>query len=70
VVEMQVMDESCPTSANASQPWNLACSNSSSGVDLNDRLSLFSQWRSDKGGSDGVGVWHLCMIPLHSISQN
>lgn len=34
--------------------WDVDCST----VTLNDRLSLFSQWRGDKG-SDGVGLWHL-----------
>ncbi|KAI0271587.1 Metallo-peptidase family M12-domain-containing protein [Gloeopeniophorella convolvens] len=28
------------------------------GVDLDDRLSLFSQWRGAKG-QDGAGLWHL-----------
>ncbi|GAA6062534.1 hypothetical protein JCM10212_004300 [Sporobolomyces blumeae] len=56
-------------------PWNLPCqtnggtsatggtgnvqSSSSLGIDLNSRLSVFSQWRGDKGGADGAGLWHL-----------
>ncbi len=34
--------------------WNVACTDS---VTLNDRLSLFSQWRGTK--SDSAGLWHL-----------
>ncbi|KAJ7652010.1 zinc metalloprotease [Mycena polygramma] len=54
IVELQIQDETCPNPVNASFPWNVDCNN----VTLNDRLSLFSQWRGDKG-SDGVGLWHL-----------
>ncbi|KAF7340165.1 Zinc metalloprotease [Mycena venus] len=54
IVELQVQDEVCPNPVNTTMPWNVDCSN----VTLNDRLSLFSQWRGDKG-SDGVGLWHL-----------
>ncbi|KAJ7071593.1 zinc metalloprotease, partial [Mycena amicta] len=54
IVELQIQSEVCPTPVNNSFPWNVDCSN----VTLNDRLSLFSQWRGDKG-SDGVGLWHL-----------
>lgn len=28
-------------------------------MDLNTRLSIFSQWRGNKGGGDGAGLWHL-----------
>ncbi|KAJ6626970.1 Metallo-peptidase family M12-domain-containing protein [Mycena sp. CBHHK59/15] len=54
IVEIQIQDETCPNPVNTSMPWNTDCST----VTLNDRLSLFSQWRGDKG-SDGVGLWHL-----------
>ncbi|KAJ6569551.1 Metallo-peptidase family M12-domain-containing protein [Mycena capillaripes] len=54
IVELQIQDEVCPNPVNKSFPWNVDCST----VPLNDRLSLFSQWRGDKG-SDGVGLWHL-----------
>ncbi|KAJ7451147.1 zinc metalloprotease [Mycena latifolia] len=54
IIEVQIQDEVCPNPVNASIPWNVDCST----VTLNDRLSLFSQWRGDKG-SDGVGLWHL-----------
>jgi hypothetical protein len=50
----QCYSYSCPTPTNPALPWNVDCSS----VDLNDRLSLFSQWRGDKG-DDGVGLWHL-----------
>lgn len=55
IVELQVQDSSCPSATNSSVPWNVACNDN---VTLNDRLSLFSQWRGSKG-SDGVGLWHL-----------
>jgi len=53
IVELQVSDSTCPNPVNESMAWNADCS-----VTLNDRLSLFSQWRGDKG-SDGTGLWHL-----------
>lgn len=72
IVELAVMGASCPSSqANVDQqnPWNLPCasdapvggsvSTASFGIDLNSRLSVFSQWRGDKGGGDSAGLWHL-----------
>lgn len=61
VVELNVQDRTCPTSTNSSVPWNVGCSSSGSGstLDLNGRLSAFSRWRSNKGGGDGAGLWHL-----------
>ncbi|BGP42156.1 hypothetical protein JCM10449v2_006161 [Rhodotorula kratochvilovae] len=70
IVELAVMNTTCPSSSaevDSAYPWNLPCptsgsgsaSGSSLGVDLNTRLSIFSQWRGDKGGSDGAGLWHL-----------
>jgi hypothetical protein len=56
IIELQVQSPVCPTTSNASVPWNLACN--APNVDLNDRLSLFSQWRGNKG-DDGAGLWHL-----------
>lgn len=58
VVELNVKDASCPSSAPSDEPWNVSCDADNS-PDLNQRLSLFSQWRSDKGGGDGAGLWHL-----------
>ena len=54
IVELQVMKPNCPTAADPAVPWNVDCGD----VTLNDRLSLFSQWRGNKG-SDGTGLWHL-----------
>ena len=72
IVELAVMGATCPSSsANIDQqnPWNLPCpsdapvggsvSTASFGIDLNSRLSVFSQWRGDKGGGDSAGLWHL-----------
>lgn len=43
-----------------SNPWNVGCPEGGSpGLDLNDRLSVFSAWRGAKGGADGAGLWHL-----------
>ncbi|KAG7450771.1 uncharacterized protein BT62DRAFT_943672 [Guyanagaster necrorhizus] len=55
IVELQVQDSSCPSVTNSSVPWNVNCTDS---VTLNDRLSLFSQWRGNKG-NDSAGLWHL-----------
>lgn len=46
---------SCPSVADPALPWNVDCN---SNVTLNDRLSLFSGWRGQKG-DDGAGLWHL-----------
>ncbi|GAA5885598.1 hypothetical protein JCM16303_001475 [Sporobolomyces ruberrimus] len=73
VVELAVMGATCPTTASAvdaQNPWNLPCLSSAPvggsitksdtiGIDLNTRLSVFSQWRGDKGGGDSAGLWHL-----------
>jgi hypothetical protein len=55
IVELQVHNSTCPTTPDPTAPWNRDCS---SNVTLDDRLSLFSQWRGSKG-SDGAGLWHL-----------
>ncbi|KAF9004158.1 hypothetical protein BDZ89DRAFT_1080658 [Hymenopellis radicata] len=54
IIELQVQDTTCPSSTDQSMAWNVACSDS---ITLNDRLSLFSQWRGTK--SDSAGLWHL-----------
>ncbi|KAJ7151650.1 Metallo-peptidase family M12-domain-containing protein [Mycena filopes] len=54
IVEVQIQSEVCPNPVNTTMPWDTDCST----VSLNDRLSLFSQWRGDKG-PDGAGLWHL-----------
>ncbi|KAH8120727.1 Metallo-peptidase family M12-domain-containing protein [Phellopilus nigrolimitatus] len=56
IVQIDVQDPTCPTSAPADAPWNVGCDNTN--VTLNDRLSLFSAWRGTKG-DDGTGLWHL-----------
>lgn len=59
VVELNVQEPNCPSTTNSSVPWNVACSSNGNGLNLNDRLSAFSRWRGNKGGSDGAGLWHL-----------
>ncbi|GAA5970946.1 hypothetical protein JCM8115_005507 [Rhodotorula mucilaginosa] len=67
IVELVVMNASCPTTSaqvDQANAWNVPCQSSSGGggnigVDLNTRLSIFSQWRGNKGGGDGAGLWHL-----------
>ena len=54
IIELQVMDSNCPAAIDPAVPWNTDCGS----VTLGDRLSLFSQWRGDKG-EDGTGLWHL-----------
>ncbi|KAJ7630404.1 zinc metalloprotease [Roridomyces roridus] len=53
IVELQIQDEICPNPVNTSFPWNVDCN-----ITLNERLSLFSQWRGAKG-PDNAGLWHL-----------
>ena len=47
-------DANCPSSAPASAPWNVPCTDN---VDLSDRLNLFSAWRSGK--QDNNSHWTL-----------
>ncbi|PFH50730.1 hypothetical protein AMATHDRAFT_75419 [Amanita thiersii Skay4041] len=54
IVELQVQSANCPAQPDSNIPWNIPCSS----ADLNRRLSLFSQWRGNKG-QDGAGLWHL-----------
>ncbi|KAH9982188.1 Metallo-peptidase family M12-domain-containing protein [Lactifluus volemus] len=56
IVELRIQNSTCPTVADPTAPWNVNCSTPN--VDLNARLSLFSQWRGQKG-QDGAGLWHL-----------
>jgi hypothetical protein len=55
IIDLVVQNETCPTTAPSDAPWNQACS---SNITLDERLSLFSQWRGNRG-EDGVGLWHL-----------
>ncbi|OAV98983.1 hypothetical protein PTTG_02461 [Puccinia triticina 1-1 BBBD Race 1] len=61
IVEINIPSEStCPSQPSSDRPWNIDCPDASSqGLDINGRLNKFSKWRSDKGGSDGAGLWHL-----------
>ncbi|EEB89397.1 hypothetical protein MPER_12507, partial [Moniliophthora perniciosa FA553] len=52
--KLQVQTATCPSQPDPTKPWNVDCTN----VKLDERLSLFSQWRGDKG-NDGIGLWHL-----------
>ncbi|TFL06250.1 Metallo-peptidase family M12-domain-containing protein [Pterulicium gracile] len=54
IVEVEVQDEACPSTPDPNKAWNVDCN----GVNLNQRLSLFSDWRG-KRGDDGIGLWHL-----------
>lgn len=55
IIELVVEDAQCPSSPPSGKQWNQNCTD---GVTLDDRLSMFSQWRGDKG-DDGAGLWHL-----------
>lgn len=54
VVELEVRDATCPTSAQSDAPWNLGCGSYS----LDQRLSDFSQWRGSRA-ANGTALWHL-----------
>jgi hypothetical protein len=49
-----VTPSTCPTTVQQATPWNQACSG---GVDIEDRLNLFSQWRGQQ--SDNYSHWTL-----------
>lgn len=48
----------CPTTTDPDAPWNIDCN---SNVNLNDRLSLFSEWRGQRE-NDSIGLWHLMYV--------
>ena len=56
IIQLDIQDPSCPSTAPDDAPWNVGCD--ASNTTLNDRLSLFSAWRGQKG-DDGTGLWHL-----------
>lgn len=55
IIELNVVNETCPTTAPAATPWNSACSSS---ITLNDRLSSFSSWRG-RSGTRNAGLYYL-----------
>jgi hypothetical protein len=55
LINITVMDTTCPTTPASSTAWNRACSSTYA---ISDRLSDFSQWRGSLG-NDGAGLWHL-----------
>ncbi|KAG0142978.1 hypothetical protein CROQUDRAFT_206261 [Cronartium quercuum f. sp. fusiforme G11] len=60
LVELNIQSADCPAQPTMDAPWNVGCVGSSEhGLDLNQRLSVFSEWRGAKGGGDGAGLWHL-----------
>jgi hypothetical protein len=60
IVELEVVDGTCPSSAPSDKPWNTACNSQTT---LNDRLSIFSQWRGRQTSSQ-AGLWHLMSVSL------
>ncbi|SNX84445.1 related to ADAM protease ADM-B [Melanopsichium pennsylvanicum] len=63
VVELDVRSGSCPSTAAQDAPWNLGCGT----ITIDERLSVFSQWRSQQPGN-GIGLWHL-MTACNSGSE-
>jgi len=60
IVELKILDPLCPPHPAPDLPWNIGCPDSTpEGLAMDARLSAFSQWRGQKGGSDGAGLWHL-----------
>lgn len=55
IIELVVQDAQCPKTPSSDMQWNQNCTDT---LTLDDRLSLFSRWRGDKG-EDGAGLWHL-----------
>lgn len=51
---LTISDATCPSTAAASAPWNVACSDS---VTIQDRLNLFSAWRGQR--QDTNAYWTL-----------
>ncbi|KAI8379013.1 Metallo-peptidase family M12-domain-containing protein [Blakeslea trispora] len=55
LINITIMDSTCPSTPASSTGWNQACSTSYS---ISTRLSDFSRWRGNIG-NDGAGLWHL-----------
>lgn len=55
LINITMMDPTCPTQINPIRSWNRACD---ANYSLVDRLSDFSLWRSSMK-NDGAGLWHL-----------
>jgi len=55
IIELVVQNQTCPSTPPSDAPWNQNCD---AQLTLDERLSLFSQWRGERG-DDGVGLWHL-----------
>jgi hypothetical protein len=53
--ELVVQNLTCPSQAIQGTEWDVSCDQS---LTLDQRLSLFSQWRGNRG-DDGIGLWHL-----------
>ncbi|KAJ3562878.1 hypothetical protein NP233_g9304 [Leucocoprinus birnbaumii] len=54
ILHLAVQEPNCPSTPDPNVPWNVGCGN----VTLEDRLSLFSQWRGQQG-NDSTALWHL-----------
>ena len=65
IIELVVQNATCPTSAVAGEEWNVGCSNN---ISLDQRLSMFSQWRGNRS-DDGAGLWHL-MSACPTVSKS
>ena len=57
IIELHVADPTCPSTAPSNEPWNTPCDTTTT---LNDRLSIFSQWRGTQ--SAAAGLWHLMSV--------
>ena len=55
IVELQVQNQTCGTTAPSDAQFDVSCD---AGLTMDQRLSLFSQWRGDRS-NDGIGLWHL-----------
>ncbi|KAI8338854.1 Metallo-peptidase family M12-domain-containing protein [Chlamydoabsidia padenii] len=55
LVNITIMDESCPSTPVSNYAWNRDCSDT---YTLDNRLSDFSRWRGTMS-DDGIALWHL-----------
>ncbi|ORX35582.1 Metallo-peptidase family M12-domain-containing protein [Kockovaella imperatae] len=55
IVELIVQNQSCGTTPPSDAQWDVSCD---AGITMDQRLSLFSQWRGFRS-EDGIGLWHL-----------
>lgn len=62
IQNLTVSDQSCPGTQQSTAPWNMPCN---SGLNIQDRLNLFSAWRGQR--QDSNAYWSKQQFPKSKI---